>query len=340
MSHVLECVNKHLKTPTVDSLADVGAYSVCSKISHLLKESEETSKEETKPAAKEEAKMVAKEAVKEPIQQSGSDPIQEPLDLQSRYGKGSWALVTGAGQGIGESWAKELAKKNFNLVLVDLQDKVHNLASSLKDTYKIEVKSLALDVSSDGTVEQIMDSLKGLDISILINNVGIIWIGEFSKQTKEEIKRLMKINVESVIELSRNILPLMMNRNLRSAIVFMSSISGVQGAPYFSIYSATKAFLRFFALSLSGEIKSKVDVLSVEPILVSTGMTNFLDPSERVSTSDDTVQEALSVLGRELETIGSRKHQAIYERSIKMDQATIVDINARRFRKMFGIDNN
>ena len=159
MSHILECINKHLKTPTVYSLDAVGAYNVCSKSDHLFKKPEETSKEETKPTSKEEPKMTTKQTVKEPVQQSNS--VQEPLDLQSRYGKGSWALITGAGQGIGESWAKELAKKNFNLVLVDLQDKVHSLASRLKDTYKIEVKSLTLDASSDEATNQIMDSLKG-----------------------------------------------------------------------------------------------------------------------------------------------------------------------------------
>ncbi|KAK5069244.1 hypothetical protein LTR16_009524, partial [Cryomyces antarcticus] len=96
----------------------------------------------------------------------------------SKFGrKGTWAVVTGASDGIGKEYATQLADKGFNIVLVSrTQSKLDTLARELESKYaSVQTKTVAMDFAQnrDSDYDMLKRHIADLDISILINNVGL-----------------------------------------------------------------------------------------------------------------------------------------------------------------------
>merc|ERR1719450_829776 len=86
---------------------------------------------------------------------------------------GSWAVVTGATDGIGKAIAKQLAKRGINIVLISRSsDKLTTVAEELV-TFNVQVKTITYDFSDANNYGQIAEEIEDLDIGILVNNVGI-----------------------------------------------------------------------------------------------------------------------------------------------------------------------
>ena len=125
--------------------------------------------------------------------------IRRPLDLAERYGKGSWAVVTGATGGIGEEFCKQLAEKGFNIALMS-RDKAKLEASEklVKLSYpKIQTRIVQADFSESMTpdfYQNIYRQLEDLDISILVNNAGIAYFNYFAMISAQEIKDMIQTN--------------------------------------------------------------------------------------------------------------------------------------------------
>ena len=144
---------------------------------------------------------------------------------------GTWAIVTGSTDGIGEALAIELAKKGLNLILISRSlDKLQ--ATSLKITTKypkIQVKTIDIDyskydINSHNKIENI---IKDLDIGILINNVGISYQYPkyFHELDDERVEQLITVNVNSTTEMTRLVLPSMVKKR-KGSIVNISSFAG------------------------------------------------------------------------------------------------------------------
>jgi NADPH:quinone reductase-like Zn-dependent oxidoreductase len=111
---------------------------------------------------------------------------------KTRYG-GGWAVVTGSSDGIGKQYATELAKSGLNIVLVARnQEKTQAVAKEISELYKVETKVVVYDfakLSTEESVHELEQHLKkeldGLDISILVNNVGTASFGSFHEFTWE-----------------------------------------------------------------------------------------------------------------------------------------------------------
>jgi 17beta-estradiol 17-dehydrogenase / very-long-chain 3-oxoacyl-CoA reductase len=115
-----------------------------------------------------------------------------------RYGKGSWVIVTGCTEGIGKAFCSELAKLGFNLVLVSRNlSKLQALQKSLDGEYpNLMSKVVQADFSNSnrGLYEYIHNETSNLDVSILVNNVGISHISTlrstletFDEQSLKEV---------------------------------------------------------------------------------------------------------------------------------------------------------
>ena len=102
--------------------------------------------------------------------------IRKPLNIEERYGKGTWALVTGATGGIGQAYCEELAKNNFNIILVGRnKQKLIESEKLIKTNGKIKTKLVIADLGdtiSEDFYKEIFNQVKDLDVSILINNAG------------------------------------------------------------------------------------------------------------------------------------------------------------------------
>jgi len=198
-------------------------------------------------------------------------------NLADRYGKGTWVLITGGSDGIGKAFANELASQGFNLCLIARSaEKLNTVAKELETKYKIETKTIAVDFTQCTTIfdhEYILNQLGDLDISILINGVGMVSCLPFHKMEYSHLQDYISVNILPQLSLSRFVIEKMTKRERRSAIINMASgVVHTGGLKYFSMYSSTKYFNHMFSLAMAEEFKDKIDIMSLTPGEVSTNM--------------------------------------------------------------------
>jgi short-subunit dehydrogenase len=183
--------------------------------------------------------------------------------MRARY-----ALVTGASMGLGKVFARTLAERKRNLVLVARSvDKLAALASEMKAAHGILAEPLAADLSVAGAGQQLVRQLheRGLLIDLLVNNAGFGVQGEFRKLELERQLEMIRLHNSAVVELTYLLLPSMIAER-RGGIINISSMAGMQAIPYATLYSATKSFLTTFSLALEREVgRYGVKVVTVCP---------------------------------------------------------------------------
>jgi len=233
-------------------------------------------------------------------------------DMISKYGENTWAIITGASAGIGREFCLKLAEKGFNIVLMarDL-GRMKNVEDEIRMKYpQVETKLIVSDFKNavkDGFFEGIMEQLVGLDISILVNNVGMHFKG-FEEASVQEIKNLIIVNCIPHAVLTRNLLSQLQKREKRSAIIDISSIGATFPRSHSPIYSATKVFNDFLSRGIQ-DLYSNIDVISIRPRFVMTQMTNFKKPDINTVLPEDVVVNSLASLGKMDATAGALKHR-------------------------------
>jgi hypothetical protein len=169
----------------------------------------------------------------------------------------SYALVTGASRGLGKYFARALAARQQNLVLVARDnDRLVKLAAALEQAHGIRAETLAMDLASPGAGGRLAEQLKerGLGIDLLVNNAGFGDQGEFLKLPLARQLEMINLQNATVVELTYNLLPAMIEQR-RGGIINISSMAGFQPIPYATVYSATKSFLTTFSLALEAEMR-------------------------------------------------------------------------------------
>jgi len=239
--------------------------------------------------------------------------LRRRKNLVQRYGKNTWALVTGASDGIGQEFCRQLAKIGFNVILVArTQKKLEETAEELKKINpNISTKVVPADLSKandEGWVENIYEQVKDLDVSILINNAGIDVFERFELIDPEYLKKMISINCTALYLLNHKFVPQMAKRSKKSAVINVSS--GVVKVPlaYYSPYNGTKALVDYFTLSLGDEFKN-IDFMSMQPYDVSTAMMNNRPPDVMTITRQECVKGFLDCLGYEKQSVGHWKHR-------------------------------
>lgn len=225
-----------------------------------------------------------------------------------KYGpKGSWAVVTGASDGLGKEYAKQLAAKGFNIVLVSrTQSKLDALASELSG---VQTKVLAMDYSqnNDADYARLAELVENLDVAILVNNVGQSHSipTAFIETEKKELQDIVTINCLGTLKTTQIIAPGMAKRR-RGLILTMGSFGGWMPIPFLATYSGSKAFLQHWSSALAGEMKEhEVDVHLVLSYLVCSAMSKVKRPSAMVPTPRPFVRAALGKIG-----LGSTQNMA------------------------------
>jgi short-subunit dehydrogenase len=217
------------------------------------------------------------------------------------------ALITGASSGIGETFARVLASKGSDLILVARsEDKLRALARQLNELYARRVEVVTVDLGLAGSAAKVHAAAAalGMPVDLLINNAGFGTVGAFVKQDAERERQEILLNAAAVVDLSHAFLPAMLERG-RGGIINLASMAAFQPLPYMSVYAATKAFVLSFSQGLRGEVRSKgVKVLAVCPGPVDTpffeatgkaGLRKSL-PKASMVTADDVVSTALRAL--------------------------------------------
>ncbi|TVY54043.1 Very-long-chain 3-oxoacyl-CoA reductase [Lachnellula cervina] len=223
------------------------------------------------------------------------------------YGKkGTWAVITGASDGIGKEYAIQLAQKGFNLLLVSrTQSKLDTLRQEIEHKYAgsaVKVKVLAMDFAKDDEKDYaaLQALVNDLDVGILINNVGLshsIPI-PFIETPKEEIRDIIGINCLATLKVTQIVAPGLVKRK-KGLILTMGSFGGWMPIPLLATYSGSKAFLQHWSTALGGELKgSGVDVELALSYLVTTAMSKIRRSSAMIPNPRQFVRATLGKIGR------------------------------------------
>jgi short-subunit dehydrogenase len=188
-----------------------------------------------------------------------------------------YALVTGAGKGIGRSMALLLAQKGYNMLLVSRSESdLIALSTQIKTGYNIKADYLTADLSKPDAALLIFDWVKSLNVpvSVLINNAGHgIW-GNFDELDISAQTGMMQVNMNAVTELSYHFIPLLKLQQ-QAFILNVSSTAAYQAVPTLAVYAATKAFVLSFSRALRYELKdTPVSVSCLCPGPTNTGFAH------------------------------------------------------------------
>lgn len=226
---------------------------------------------------------------------------------------GKWAVVTGATDGIGKAYAEELARRGFAIVLISrTQDKLDEVSKAIESKYNVETKTISADFGSVDIYPKIESGLAGLEIGVLVNNVGVSYsYPEFFlniPNIDSFIDNMININITSVCQMTRLVLPRMADRS-KGVILNIASASGMYPVPLLTLYSSTKAFVDFFSRGLEAEYQSKgVIVQSVLPFFVTTKLSKIKKASLDIPTPECYVKAQLSTVGLQSQSNGYLPH--------------------------------
>lgn len=182
---------------------------------------------------------------------------------------GSTALITGASGGIGEQFARQLATRNVNLVLVARsEERLNALADELERAHPgLSATVVAADLSTSDSPAAVMDKLEhaGITVDLLINNAGVGSLRRFADEDREAVLREIQLNCVSLVALTSMVLPGMLARN-RGGVINLASTAAFQPIPTMAVYAASKAFVLSFTEALWAETThSEVRILALCP---------------------------------------------------------------------------
>ncbi len=214
-------------------------------------------------------------------------------------------LITGASSGIGEVFARKLAARGRNVLLVARsEDKLITLCNELGRSNSIRAQYVSLDLSEPDAATRLFAEAekRGLTIDLLINNAGFGSMGEFSKLDLARELNMIDLNVKSLVELTYKFLAPMRERK-QGAIINVASTAAFQPVPFMATYAATKAFVLSFSEALWEENRPfGIKVMALCPGVTET---NFFEaargkkpPARTAQTPEEVVETALKGLDR------------------------------------------
>ncbi|XP_050617776.1 17-beta-hydroxysteroid dehydrogenase type 3 isoform X2 [Macaca thibetana thibetana] len=175
------------------------------------------------------------------------------------------------------------------------------------------VKIIQADFTKDDIYEHIKEKLTGLEIGILVNNVGMLpnLLPSHFLNAPDEIQSVIHCNITSVVKMTQLILKHMESRR-KGLILNISSGIALFPWPLYSMYSASKAFVCTFSKALQEEYRAKEVIIQVlTPYAVSTAMTKYLNTNVITKTADEFVQESLNYVTIGGETCGCLAHEIL-----------------------------
>lgn len=218
-------------------------------------------------------------------------------------------LITGASSGIGAAFARALAARGHDLVLVARRaDRLEALAHELAETHGTRVTVLPADLARPEAPAALAGALEnqGIQVDWLVNNAGVAYYGEFTDQPSADTDGMVMLNVQALTAMTRAFAPGMAARG-RGVVLNVGSAAGFFPMPYGAVYGATKAYVLAFSEALAEELAPKgVKVFCLCPgtteseIHGHSGVSPALTANTGMMTAEAVVAEALWAVDRGL----------------------------------------
>ena len=198
----------------------------------------------------------------------------------------AWALVTGAGSGIGRCYALRLAALGYRVALVgEHAAPLEAVQAEIEAAGGVEVRRCTLDLARVTAAQELFDWTReeGIEVDVLINNAGIFSFCDVLKTPPERIERIVLLHDLTATQLCRSFAGRMIERGVRGRILNMSSYSLWMPFPGLSVYSASKAYLKSVSVAFAKEVADcGLRVTAVCPAGVATDLYGLTPRWQRI----------------------------------------------------------
>lgn len=216
---------------------------------------------------------------------------------------GPWAVITGGSEGVGRSFALQLAAAGIHLLLLARRSGPLEETADRCRALGVEVRTLSVDLSEPSSVDAVAEAVADVEVGLLVHNAGAnTHSAEFLDGDLAAFQRVIDLNITTPLALVHHFGAAMRSRR-RGGILLVGSMAGYLGSNRHTVYGGVKAFGRIFAESLWLELRDdNVDVLELvlgvtrTPAMERVGL-NFDIPGMLVSEPDDVAAEGLAALG-------------------------------------------
>ena len=218
---------------------------------------------------------------------------------------GPWAVITGASSGIGAEFARRVAERGLNIVLVARrEDRLNSLASELEEDYSVETRVVVVDLADEDFLARVRERTSDVEVGLLINSAGFAVSGNLLDNKLEDELAMLAVNSRAPLALTHHFGREMRDRG-NGGIIFVASTVAYSGSPGWSNYAATKAFDLTLSDGLARELKKHgVSVLTVSPGATQTEFWNVAGGKPLLPLSSRrVVRTALGSLGRRSSTV-------------------------------------
>ncbi|MCJ1292495.1 hypothetical protein MMC34_004046 [Xylographa carneopallida] len=196
--------------------------------------------------------------------------------------KASWALITGASDGIGYGFAEELCARGFNVILHGRnKQKLEKCAAKLTQDFPSRENRLFIADASIGSIpsDELLKLISDIQLTVLINNVGGTHplsapFKNLEEHTLEEIEKVINLNAGFTTQITKILLPTLI-RNGPSLVLNIGSMAYLAG-PWISVYAGTKGYLLSYSNALQTELQADGKDVTVHAVLVGAVSTNGL----------------------------------------------------------------
>jgi short-subunit dehydrogenase len=215
---------------------------------------------------------------------------------------GPWAVIAGGSEGVGASFAMQLAESGINLVLVARKPGPLEQTADRARALGAEVRTVAADLLVDDSFDAVRAATDDVEVGLLIVNAGANSYGaEFVEGDLDLFRKVIDLNITAQLQLAHHFGARLKKRG-RGGIILLGSLAGYLGSENISVYAAVKAFDRIFAEGLWLELKPHgVHVLELilgvtrTPAMERAGLRMDI-PGLNVAEPDDVAREGLDHL--------------------------------------------
>jgi short-subunit dehydrogenase len=215
------------------------------------------------------------------------------------------AVITGASSGIGAAFARKLAARGYNLLLVARrEDRLRSIADELRAIYHVHAEPLIADLTIDADRDRVAARIRSApELALLVNNAGFGTMGYFWESDRAGQERMHRLHVLAVVSLTHAALANMIPRGQAgTGVINVSSVAAFASTPQNVSYHSTKAWMNAFTQTLATELAGRKSPVTMQALCPGFTLSEFHDvvgmerstiPSWLWMTSDFVVEQSL-----------------------------------------------